>query len=74
MPHIMPDRVADLIASQFPDHVRTAVQQATMAEESFLLCRTEFTLKAREHAISDMARANKVLAAFNPKLIVRGAR
>ncbi|MGW0312082.1 hypothetical protein [Streptomyces flavidovirens] len=68
----VPDRVADLIASQFPPQIKVAVRESVKAATAFGWCRTEFTREAREYAISDMARQNKILAAYNPGLIVTG--
>jgi hypothetical protein len=74
--NIIPDRVADLIASHYPPRVTKAVGAAADAERAFRLCRTPRTAVAREYLIGDLAAANKVLAAYNPGLIVRlgGAR
>jgi hypothetical protein len=76
VPSIIPDRVAHVIHQNLPKRIREAVKATADAERSFYLCRTPLTAKAREYAISDIAAANKLLAAYNPGLIVTagGAR
>ncbi|MGW7053063.1 hypothetical protein [Streptomyces sp. NPDC054887] len=72
----VPDRVADLIASQLPPRIKVAVRESAKAATAFSWCRSPLTREAREHAISDVHRQNKILAAYNPGLIVTagGAR
>lgn len=76
VPVPIPDSVASLIGNCMPAHVLQAEIEAESAAYSIRLCRTPFTAKAREYALAELARANKVLAAWNPRLIVRagGAR
>lgn len=66
----IPDRVAVLIGSQVPEHVLRAEVEATNQAYSISLCRKPEYAEAREYALGDLARANKTLAAYNPKLVV----
>lgn len=59
----LPDAVADLKVRQMPPYVREAVLEQAEAERAFHLCRSPETADAREYALSDMARASKILAA-----------
>ncbi|MFF5445420.1 hypothetical protein [Streptomyces sp. NPDC012888] len=68
--HSMPDTVVDLIESHLPDHIKAAVRDLRQARTAFGLCRSEFTREAREYAISDMARADKVLATYPQAAVV----
>lgn len=72
----IPDRVPRLISSQLPDRILLAEKQASTAAHLVRLCRTESTREAREFQLAELAAANKVLAAYNPKLVVTagGAR
>lgn len=76
IPVPIPDRVAILIGDCIPEHVLQAEIAAESAAYNVRLCRTPFTREAREYALADLARATKVLAAYDPRLIVRagGAR
>lgn len=69
-PELISDAVALLSARTIPEHVLQAEIAAEDAAARFRLCRTPQTREAREVALSDLARANKVLAAWNPRLIV----
>ena len=69
----LPDTIASRIGAQFPPHVLLAEKQATQAAYSFGLARGPRYEESRQWLLADIARANKVLAAFNPGLIVRGA-
>ncbi|MEV4423995.1 hypothetical protein AB0K23_01200 [Streptomyces sp. NPDC049602] len=70
----IPDAVVTLIGRQIPEHVLDAEIEATTQAYVIGLCRKPETAEAREYALAGLARANKTLAKFNPKLIVRGAR
>ncbi|MFF4403689.1 hypothetical protein [Streptomyces sp. NPDC001404] len=65
----MPDRVAALAGASIPQHVlvaeAAAVRAAAYLVNSCPLPRT------REEVLSGLARANKILAAFDPSLTVR---
>lgn len=69
---IIPDRVAKLIGSNLPLHIQWAEKAATNAAYRVFLARTTLTAEARERALGELAYANKHLAAYNPKLVVRG--
>lgn len=71
-----PDAVAVLIGRQMPPEVMAAEESAVDAAITVSRCRTQYTRKAREYALAELARANKVLAAYDPRLMVRagGAR
>lgn len=58
----VPDAVLAFKARLFPERVAEAVKSLADAQRSFQLCRTPLTYEAREYAISDMARATKILA------------
>jgi hypothetical protein len=70
IPVPVPDAVALLIARQMPPAVTDAETAAVDAAITVSRCRTQYTREAREYALADLARANKVLAAYNPGLIV----
>lgn len=76
VPVPIPDRVAVLIGRQIPERVLQAEREAENAAYIVRLCRSPRNAEARETALSDLARANKVLAAYSPKLVVTagGAR
>lgn len=76
VPAPVPDAVADLVEAHLPKSVRDADAVARGALYAFRVSRTPLTREARERAAADAARANKVLAAFNPGLVVTlgGAR
>jgi hypothetical protein len=71
-----PDAVAVLIGSQLPEYVLRAEVEAENQAYNVRLCRGPQYREAREYALADMARANKILAAYDPRLTVRagGAR
>jgi len=71
VPVPIPDRVAVLIGSQLPPHVLLAEKQAECAAYIVRLCRTRQTAEARECALADMARANKILATYSPRLVLK---
>ncbi|MET9956685.1 hypothetical protein ABZ135_34775 [Streptomyces sp. NPDC006339] len=70
VPVPIPDAVAVLIGSQVPEHVLRAEVEATNQAYNVSLCRKPEYAEAREYALGDLARANKTLAAYNPKLVV----
>ena len=76
----IPDRVAVMIGSCMPVHILQAEVAAECAKREALLYRPLDSAEDRhdrEVALSHLARANKVLAAYNPGLIAttkRGAR
>jgi hypothetical protein len=53
-----------------PIHIRQAEFDAFDAAVTVSRCRTPYTTEARESALSELARANKLLAAYSPRLIV----
>lgn len=74
VPVPIPDRVAVLIGDCIPERILQAEIAAEAAAYSVRVCRTRFTRVAREYALADLARANKVLAAYNPGMILRPTR
>lgn len=73
LPHVpVPDAVARLTARCLPDHVARAYADALAAAADVRLYRSEIHQEDREDALAQLARANKILAAYNPGLIVRG--
>lgn len=73
VPVPIPDAVAALIGRQIPEHVLDAEIEATNQVYVIGLCRKAQYQEAREYALAELARANKTLAQFDPRLIVRGA-
>jgi len=71
IPVPIPDAVAVLIGNAIPEHVLQAEIAAESAAYNVRLCRTPLTREAREYALGDLARANKVLGAYDPRLMVR---
>ena len=67
----IPDSVAVLIGRQMPTPVLEAEIAAENAAYCVRLCRTPQTAEAREYSLAELAAANKVLAAHNPRLIVK---
>lgn len=77
IPVPIPDRVAALIGSCMPVHVLEAEIEADGAAREVHrfrgpLCHEDRA--DREHALSVLARANKVLAAHHPLLMIRPNR
>lgn len=73
VPVPIPDRVAALIGSCMPERVLVAEMEADSAarEMGLLLSPLRGEQAAdRERLLSEVARANKVLAAYNPRLMV----
>ncbi|MFE3324412.1 hypothetical protein [Streptomyces sp. NPDC059176] len=74
VPVPIPDSVAALIGSCMPTGVLQAEIDAECAAREALRFRAPFCSEDqadREHALSVLARANKVLAAYNPRLVLR---
>lgn len=67
-PTPIPDAVADFKAAQFPQAVRDAILARADAVRILHLCRTPLTAKAREHAIADIASADKQLGPVPQRL------
>ncbi|MFI6283928.1 hypothetical protein ACIBCM_04060 [Streptomyces sp. NPDC051018] len=73
IPVPIPDRVAALIGSCMPVHVLQAEIEADGAVREVNRFRGPLCPEDRadrEHALSVLARANKVLAAYNPGLMI----
>jgi hypothetical protein len=66
----MSDRVAGLVGRQLPLPVLQAVADAGEAVADVRRYRLPLFAEDREDALARLAAANKVLAAFNPGLIV----
>ena len=71
VPVPIPDAVAILIGRQMPEHVLRAEIEAENQAFNVRLCYGPQYREAREYALAELARANKVLAAYNPGLMVR---
>ncbi len=67
----VPDAVAVQIGSQLPARVLEAERKAASAAYSFGLARGARYEESRQWLLADIAAANKVLAAYNPRLVVR---
>lgn len=65
----VPDAVADLSALHLPAHVRAAVEEAGIAGRLLTTTTGPQYAEARQLLHVRLARANRVLAAHNPKLI-----
>ncbi|MGW2559319.1 hypothetical protein ACWCXB_08755 [Streptomyces sp. NPDC001514] len=77
VPVPIPDRVAALIGSCMPLGILQAELDAECAAREARLFRAPFCSEDqadREHALAALARANKVLAAYNPGLVLRHGR
>lgn len=73
VPVPIPDRVAALIGSCMPVHILQAEIDAECAAREVSLFRGPLCTEDRvdrERALSVLARANKVLAAYDPRLTV----
>jgi hypothetical protein len=70
VPVPIPDAVAVLIGRQMPERVARAEREAVNQAYNVGLCRKPEYAEAREWALADLARANKVLGAYNPGLLV----
>jgi len=73
VPVPIPDAVVTLIGRQIPAHVLDAEVEATTLAYNISICRGNRYREAREHCLGQLARVNKTLAQFDPRLIVRGA-
>lgn len=71
VPVPIPDRIAGLIGACMPPAVMQAEEDAFDAAVTVSRCRTPYTREARERALSELHAANKLLAAYNPRLIVK---
>ncbi|MFE1267935.1 MULTISPECIES: hypothetical protein [unclassified Streptomyces] len=74
VPVPIPDRVAALIGSCLPAHVLQAEIEADCAAREVYRFRGPLCAEDRadrEHALSALARANKILARHHPTLPVR---
>lgn len=71
VPVPVPDAVALLIGSQVPAAVLHAEMIAVDAAACVTACRGEQYREAREYNLGRLAAANKTLAAYNPRLVVR---
>lgn len=71
VPVPVPDAVALLIGSQVPAAVLHAEMTAVDAAACLTACRGEQYRAAREYNLSRLAGANKVLATYDPRLVVR---
>ncbi|MFG3127371.1 hypothetical protein ACGFZU_06675 [Streptomyces tendae] len=69
----VPDAVADRIAAQFPPRVQAAVADAAEAGRLLTRCTGPQYAEARELLHQRLARASKVLAAHDPRLVTRWA-
>lgn len=70
----VPNRVFELIQSEFPESICQAVMAAGDARREALRFRplaSDEDRADREQQLAELARANKLLAAYNPGLIVK---
>jgi hypothetical protein len=67
----MPGGVVGLIGSQIPQHVQEAEDEAVFAMLSIVQRRQPMTPERMAEALATVARANKVLGAYNPGLLVK---
>ncbi|UQT61373.1 hypothetical protein M4V62_04680 [Streptomyces durmitorensis] len=67
----MPDRVAVLVGRQIPEHVLLAETAAMDAIDELPLCLGPEARDVLAFNLRSLAAANKILAAYNPGLIVR---
>lgn len=77
VPVPIPDHVAAMIGSCMPVHILQAEIDAECAAREVSMFRGPLCAEDRadrEHALSTLARANKVLAAYDPRLMVRPRR
>jgi hypothetical protein len=77
IPVPIPDGVAVLIGSCMPVHILQAEIDAECAAREVYRLRSPLSTEDRadrEHALSALALANKVLAAYNPMLILTPGR
>lgn len=77
IPVPIPDRVAVLIGSCMPLDILQAEIDAECAVREVYRFRGPLCAEDRadrEHALATLARANKILAAYNPRLTIRPGR
>ncbi|ORT55705.1 hypothetical protein [Streptomyces sp. CB03238] len=77
VPVPIPDRVAALIGSCMPIGILQAEVDAECAAREVYRFRAPLCAEDqadREHALAALARANKVLGAYNPGLLLRPGR
>ncbi|WP_328666759.1 hypothetical protein OG905_07015 [Streptomyces sp. NBC_00322] len=77
VPVPIPDRVAALIGSCMPIDILQAEVDAECAVREVNRFRMPLCSEDqadREHALSTLAQANKILAAYNPRLIIKPSR
>ena len=75
IPVPIPDRVAALIGSCMPiDILQAEIDAAAREVNRFRAPLCTEDRADREHALSTLAMANKILAAYNPRLIIKPSR
>lgn len=65
----IPDGLASRIASRYPEPVLSAIAAASDAVYRLDLCLNPRYEEGRQNALADLARANKQLAAWNPRIV-----
>lgn len=65
----IPDGLASRIADAYPPHIQAAIAEASDAIHRIHLCRIPRYEEGRQVALGDLARANKQLAAWNPRVM-----
>ncbi|MFE9738881.1 hypothetical protein [Streptomyces sp. NPDC006477] len=73
----VPGRVVELVMDAIPESIRQEIYDAEDAKREVLSFRplaADEDRADREDALGRLARANKTLAAYNPRFMVRGAR
>lgn len=65
----VPDAVASRIGHQYPDRVQQAIGEAADAMPRLHLCRIPRYEEGRQNALADLHRANRTLAAWNPRTV-----
>ncbi|MGW0034770.1 hypothetical protein ACWDXD_33755 [Streptomyces sp. NPDC003314] len=73
IPIPVPGAVTELMTRQLPEHVADAAFEAATSAYTVFICRAPQYREARERALADLARKNKILAAYDPAFVVRGA-
>ncbi|MFE9735448.1 hypothetical protein ACFYO9_33895 [Streptomyces sp. NPDC005863] len=63
------DGLATRIGRAYPDHIQAAIAEAADAIRRLHLCRPPRYEEGRQNALADLARANKQLAAWNPRTV-----
>lgn len=67
----VPDGIALRVALHLPAHIQAAVGEVAEAVRLYAACRGPQYTEARQLLEARIARANKILAARNPGLVVR---